>query len=193
VSPRPLPLLLVAALALPACDAPAITPIAPDPAAQPGSAAQPDTAPRPDQPARGGEARAAAPTAEDAEWNGDEIRWLDYDAGLARARAEGKPICLVLHASWCPHCHTYARIFSDPRVVAESRRLVMVRVDVDRNATVASRFALDGTYVPRTYFLRSDGTVLDQIDAHRPRYRYFFDESNPASLLGGMAAALSPG
>ena len=190
MSPRPLPLLLVAALALTACDAPAIAPIAPDPAAQP------DTAPRPDLPgptARPGEARAAAPTAEDAEWNGDEIRWLDYDTGLARARAEGKPICLVLHAAWCPHCHTYARVFSDPRVVAESRRLVMVRVDVDHHADVASRFALDGTYVPRTYFLRSDGTLLDRIDARRARYRYFFDERDPASILAGMAAALSPG
>jgi protein-disulfide reductase (glutathione) len=186
VSPRPLPLLLVAALALSACDAPAIAPITADPAAP---------AAEPDQPARPGEARPAqpAPTAEDAEWNGDEIRWLDYDTGLARARAEGKPICLVLHAAWCPHCHTYARVFSDPRVVAESRRLVMVRVDVDRHSAVASRFALDGTYVPRTYFLRSDGTILDRIDAHRERYRYFFDESNPASILSGMAAALSPG
>ena len=187
--PRPLPFALAAALAFTACDAPAIGPIAPDPAAQPEVPAEPD------QPARAAGAGGvqAAPTAEDDEWNGDEIRWLDYDTGLARARAEGKPICLVLHAAWCPHCHTYARVFSDPLVVAESRRLVMIRVDVDRAASVAARYALDGTYVPRTYFLKSDGTVLDRIDAHRERYRYFFDERNAASILGGMAAALSPG
>jgi thiol:disulfide interchange protein len=175
---RRIPSLFVPALlALFACDAPAITPT-PDTTAPPVVAAPPPTPPT-----------AVA----HGEWNADQIRWLDYDAGLARARAERKPVCLVLHAAWCPHCRTYARVFDDPRVVAQAQRLVMVKVNVDEVPAVAARYAVDGTYVPRTYFLSPDGTILERIDAHRPQYRFFFDESDPGSVLGGMLAALSPG
>jgi len=199
---RRLPSLLLPALlfALIACDAPAITPssgtVLPVQDEQPPTT--PAVAPRA-QPVAVAPAVAHVPTAahppgaRDGEWNGDEISWLDYDAGLARARAEGKPVCLVMHADWCPHCHTYARVFDDARVVAQARNLVMVRVNVDHAPAVATRYAVDGTYVPRTYFLRPDGTVLERVDARRPQFRYFFDENDPGSILGGMIAALAPG
>ena len=171
-------LVLPALLALFACDAPAITPSTAIAAPPPVAADQPPAPPR---------------GAAHGEWNSDQIRWLSYDAGLARAHAESKPICLVMHAAWCPHCRTYARVFDDPRVVAQAQRLVMVKVNVDEVPTVAARYAVDGTYVPRTYFLRPDGTVIERIDAHRPQYRFFFDENDPGSILGGMLAALAPG
>ncbi len=186
-------LLVPALFVLLACDAPAISPsggagelrpadpeVAPPPVAQPVPVAAPQAPPTP-----------SAATGED--WNADEIRWLDFDAGMARARAENKPVCLVLHADWCPHCRTYAHVFDDPRIVAQAQRLVMVRVNVDQVPAVAGRYAVDGTYVPRTYFLKPDGTVLERVDAHRAQYRYFFDEHDPASILGGMLAALAPG
>lgn len=171
-------LFLPTLLALFACEAPSLTP-SPHVADAPPSA----VAPSPTHP---------NPTAH-GEWNSAQISWLDYDAGLARARAEHKPVCLVMHAAWCPHCRTYARIFDDPRVVAQAQRLVMVRVNVDEAPTIASRYIVDGTYVPRTYFLHPDGTIMERIDAHRPQYRFFFDENDPTSILGGMLAALSPG
>jgi thiol-disulfide isomerase/thioredoxin len=124
-------------------------------------------------------------------WNDGLIAWRGYDDGLAEARRSRKPVLLVLHAEWCSHCRTYSRVFSDPRVVAKSRELVMVRVDVDRSPQIAARFAIDGTYVPRTFFLNPDGVVLPDIDARRPRYRYFFDEHDPASILAGMETATS--
>lgn len=181
-----------------ACDAPAIVPSAGAGQLQPRGdgprLAAPPIAPRAQPVAVAAPPSAHLPAAAGgAEWNSDEISWLDYDAGIARARAEGKPVCLVMHADWCPHCRTYSRVFDDPRVVAQARRLVMVRVNVDQVPAVATRFAVDGTYVPRTYFLRSDGTVMEQIDAHRPQFRYFFDENDPGSILGGMVAALAAG
>lgn len=200
---RRLPSLLLPALlfAFVACDAPAITPSSSTLLPEPGEQVPPTQAVAPRaRPVAVAPPAAHAPAADhapggarDGEWNGDEISWLDYDAGLARARAEGKPVCLVMHADWCPHCHTYARVFDDPRVVAQARNLVMVRVNVDHAPAVATRYAVDGTYVPRTYFLRPDGTVLERVDARRPQYRYFFDENDPGSILGGMIAALAPG
>ncbi len=133
---------------------------------------------------------AGAATAPGAGWNSAQIAWVSYADGLARARAEHKPVCLVFHADWCPHCRSYARVFEDPRVVARARDLVMVRVNVDQAPDVAGRYQLDGPYVPRTYFLSPDGTTLANIDAHRPQFRYFFDEHDPNSVLAGMDAAL---
>ncbi len=98
-------------------------------------------------------------------------------------------MCLVFYAEWCPHCHNYAHVFEDPRIVAKSREFVMVRVDTDAAPVVASRYNLDGEYLPRTHFLTAEGTVLPEIQSGRPQYRYFFDERNAGPLLAAMDQA----
>jgi len=122
-------------------------------------------------------------------WNAAQIAWVSFEAGLARARAERKKVCLVLHASWCSHCRNFERVFEDPRVVARARDFVMVNVDIDHEPAVSSRYSIDGAYVPRTFFLDADGSALADVDAHRPSYRFFFDEHNAAPLLAAMDAA----
>ncbi len=135
-------------------------------------------------------ARPRAPEPSREGWNVAQIDWVSHDDALRRARLEGRTVCVVMHADWCGHCRNYAHVFEDPRIVDRSERLLMVRVDVDAEPEIASRYAADGGYVPRTYFLAPDGSVLD-IDAHRERYRHFFDEHDPSSLLAGMDAALA--
>jgi thioredoxin-like negative regulator of GroEL len=100
-------------------------------------------------------------------------------------------VCVVFYADWCPHCRNFSHVFSDPQVAARARDFVMVRVNVDSEPDVASRYALDGAYVPRTYFLASDGTTLADIDAARPQYRYFYNERDPQPLLAAMTTALA--
>jgi thiol-disulfide isomerase/thioredoxin len=142
---------------------------------------------RPDPPAPSAP-RPAAPTGES--WGAGQIEWQPtFDAAMARARAERKPVCLVFYADWCGHCRNYSHVFEDPRIVARARDLVMVRVNVDRAPDIAGRYELDGPYVPRTYFLAPDGTPLPGIDAHRPQYRYFYSEHDPRSLLAAMDEA----
>ena len=77
------------------------------------------------------------------------------------------------------------------RIVASAGRFVMVRVDSDAQRDVAARYALDGGYVPCTYFLQPDGAPMADVTAHHPRFQYFFDEHDPASLLAGMTQALT--
>jgi thiol:disulfide interchange protein len=124
------------------------------------------------------------------EWNDAQIAWQPYAAGLAKAKAENKPVCLVVYGDWCPHCTTYKRVFRDARVVKRARDFVMIRVNGDQEeATAEERQAPDGKYVPRTFFLSPNGAHAENIHAGRSKYRYFFDEHNPASLLGGMEKA----
>ena len=124
------------------------------------------------------------------DWNDAQIGWKSYDEGLAAAKKEQKPICLVFFTEWCPHCRNYSGVFHDPKVVEKSKSFVMIRLDKDKNAEISKKYAPDGEYIPRTYFLSPDGTLDPEIHAPRPQYKYFYDEAQPGSVLGGMDEAL---
>jgi thiol-disulfide isomerase/thioredoxin len=148
-----------------------------------GSSTRPQSAQNP-LPASG-----AAATSAGGGWNSAQIDWQPYEAGLLAAKAQNKPVCLVFSTTWCPHCKNYSHVFEDPRVVARAHDFVMIHLDADVDEAIASKYALDGTYIPRTFFLASDGTVAGSIHAPRLQSRYFYDERDPNSLLAGMETA----
>ncbi len=123
-------------------------------------------------------------------WNDANIKWMSYDNGLAAAKKDHKPICLVFFTTWCPHCKNYASVFSDPQVVKKAQSFVMIRLDKDKNAEISKKYAPDGEYIPRTYFLSSDGTLDPSLSETRDQFKYFYNEKDPASLLAGMDRAL---
>ncbi len=59
----------------------------------------------------------AAPARAGGDWNDKQIRWQSYQDGLAAAKKEKKPICLIFYTEWCPHCANYSAVFHDPKVV----------------------------------------------------------------------------
>lgn len=122
-------------------------------------------------------------------WNPNGIDWKPYDEGLALAKAENKHVCLVLFTTWCPHCKNYSHVFADPRLVERAKGFVMIRLDADANAEIANRYRLDGSYIPRTYFLDADGNVDLAADTGRAKYKYFFDEKHADDLLRAMDVA----
>lgn len=124
------------------------------------------------------------------DWNDGKIQWQPYEKGLAAAKAQKKLVCLVFHTEWCPHCKSYSGVFHDARVVEQAKRFVMIRVDRDTNRELSKQYAPDGEYIPRTYFLSSQGKLDPEIHADRSDYKYFYDEKDPTSLLAGMDAAL---
>jgi thiol:disulfide interchange protein len=132
--------------------------------------------------------RPAAP-ANGEGWNAAQIDWQSYEVGLKLAKTTKKPVCLVFFTSWCPHCKNFSHVFDDPRVVTRAHDFVMIHLDADAEEAVASKYALDGSYIPRTFFLAPDGTVDDSIHAPRPRSRYFYDEHDPSALLAAMDTA----
>ena len=123
-------------------------------------------------------------------WNDTQIAWHSYEEGVSLAKTQNKPVCLVLFTNWCPHCRNYSRVFSDPRIVAQAKNFVMIRLNADDAPAVSEAHSPDGTYVPRTFFLDHDGKLLADVHAPRPKYVHFYDENNPESLLSGMDAAL---
>jgi thiol-disulfide isomerase/thioredoxin len=125
-----------------------------------------------------------------ADWNASEVAWAGYEAGLAEAKRQGKPVLLVFYTDWCPHCHNYSRLFHDPEVVRLSRAFVMVRVERDGNRDISAVYAIDGDYIPRTFFLAPSGAVLTDLIGGNEEFRYFFDEHDPTELIAMMQLAL---
>ncbi|MCC6848689.1 MAG: thioredoxin family protein [Deltaproteobacteria bacterium] len=133
---------------------------------------------------------AAPPAAAGGDWNDAKVGWQPYDAGIAAAKKDKKPVLLVFFTEWCPHCTNYSKVFHDDRVVERSKKFVMIRLDKDKNAELSKKYAPDGEYIPRTYFLSSDGALDAALTAPRDQYKYFYDEHDPAQLLAGMDAAI---
>ena len=125
------------------------------------------------------------------DWNDKAVGWQAYDAGLARAKQEKKPVMLIIYTEWCPHCTNYSKLFHDQAVIDKTRQFVMIRVDKDKQPEISKSHAPDGEYIPRTYFLSSDGVLDPSLAAARDKYRYFYNESDPKDVLAAMDTALA--
>lgn len=125
------------------------------------------------------------------DWNDGGIAWQPFDKGVAAAKEAKKPILLVFYTDWCPHCTNYSKVFHDEKVVAKSKDFVMIRLNKDQNKELSAKYAPDGEYIPRTYFLAPDGTLDADLNAGRPQYKYFYDVVDPGSIMAGMDRALA--
>ncbi|MFQ5353205.1 MAG: thioredoxin family protein [Candidatus Binatia bacterium] len=124
------------------------------------------------------------------DWNDGPISWKGYEEGLAQAAADGKPVCLIFYTDWCPHCTRYSGVFHDPSIVELSKGFVMIRLNKDQNRDISSKYAPDGEYIPRTYFLSPQGELRATIHEERSNYLYFFREDDPTALARAMKEAL---
>ena len=135
-------------------------------------------------------AAIAGPVHAGGDWNDGQVAWKSFDDGMALAKKEQRPVCLIFFTEWCPHCRNYSGVFHDAKVVEQSKQFVMIRLDKDKNPELSAKYAPDGEYIPRTFFLSPDGTLDPEIHAPRDQYKYFYDESQPGGVLSGMDAAL---
>lgn len=122
-------------------------------------------------------------------WNGAEIAWQNVGPGIQESTRTGKTVVMVFHASWCASCKRYRQVWRDPGVVAASRDLVMILVDVDSEPTANGAFSPDGTYVPRTIFYSPEGDVMTDLRGKDPEYPHTIDLDDPAELRTLMQKA----
>jgi protein-disulfide reductase (glutathione) len=123
------------------------------------------------------------------EWNGAEINWRDARSGIYEASKTGRPVIMVFHATWCSVCKRFRQVFKDPAVVAASRDFVMILVDAEAEKEINGAFQPDGSYVPRTLFIDSDGNVSDKLVGSDPQYPHSVNVEKPDELLSLMKKA----
>ena len=135
---------------------------------------------------------AKTPELADA-WNGSQINWRDLKSGIREASQTSKPVIMVFHASWCSACKKYREVFKNPDIVGASRDFVMILVDADADKVANGAFAPDGTYVPRTIFLTSDGDIRTDLKGTTdPEHPQTIDINGPAELLSLMRKGRPP-
>jgi thiol-disulfide isomerase/thioredoxin len=69
-----------------------------------------------------------------------DIEWMDsYDAALAKAKADKKPLLVLIHASWCqPSQKFIGETLADALIVELSAKFVCVKLDQDQNVTLCN-------------------------------------------------------
>jgi thiol-disulfide isomerase/thioredoxin len=83
---------------------------------------------------------AASPAAAGIPW---ETR---MDRAQTTARAANQPILIEFWATWCEGCKEMERdVYADERVGAAMKKVVPLKIDVDREQALARKFAIDGT------------------------------------------------
>jgi protein-disulfide reductase (glutathione) len=137
-------------------------------------------------------AALAAPDHADL-FNGDEINWRDAKSGIYEASKSGKPVILVFHATWCSACKRYRAVFKNPGIVAASKDFVMILADADKEKELNGAFSSDGTYVPRTLFIDSEGEVSEKLVGKDPQFPHTIDADDPSELLALMLKAKASG
>ncbi len=150
---------------------------------------------RPDPHAQAGEGEQAPPKAEappvasaPANGWGEDIAWRGYDEAFAQAKAEGKPLMLVVYTSWCSKCRALKPTFHSSEFADLSRDFVMVNADQEQVPGAMSQ-APDGEYIPRILFFSPDGELhADVQNGHNPRYRYYYSPQD--DLMGRMRQVL---
>jgi thioredoxin 1 len=76
-----------------------------------------------------------------------DVPWItDVQRGKRDGLQTNRPVLLDFWASWCGPCSTMdVEVFSQERVATAMRKIVPVRVDIDRHEDVARTYRVNGT------------------------------------------------
>jgi thioredoxin-related protein len=109
-----------------------------------------------------------------------EIRWMSYDVGLEKAKANQKHVFIDFTAKWCGWCKKMdSETFSKPEVIQMiNDNFIPVRVDGDSKRELdidgykvteqnLTRYDFGVRGFPAFWFLKPDGTKLGMINGYR--------------------------
>lgn len=123
-------------------------------------------------------------------WGGNDYDWYDdEEAGLAEAKATGKPILLIIHKDWCGACKQAGAKFETNQYLKElAKEFVMISHPEDDGN---KKYEPDGGYVPRFLFLDPKTGEVDQsIIVPQPDSKYKYYYASMDQLLQQMYMAL---
>ncbi|XP_071117402.1 thioredoxin domain-containing protein 12-like [Haliotis cracherodii] len=123
---------------------------------------------------------------------GDDIEWVSLEDGLAKAKAENKPLMLLIHKSWCGACKALKPKFAETKgIISLSKQFIMVNTENEEEPS-DKQYSPDGGYIPRILFLDPEGKVRKEFinEAGNDRYKYYYPDTEGivASMQNVMEA-----
>ncbi|XP_073239584.1 uncharacterized protein [Porites lutea] len=122
---------------------------------------------------------------------GGHINWMSYEQGLKEAKKSNKKMLLIIHKSWCSSCKALKPILAKHKTFAElSKKFVMVNTE-DDDEPKGDQFDVDGKYVPRIFFLDSNGNVEKELwneGTKHKHVKYYYQDG--VELVKAMKKAL---
>ena len=104
------------------------------------------------------------------------IDWTPWAQAEAKAKAEQKPLCVVVYGDWCPMCRAIAPFFGTQRMLDASKKAVMVlQNDKEGAGWLQERFPNSGKYVPRIFFVDKNGAIDTSVKSGHPRFPFFYN------------------
>ena len=125
-----------------------------------------------------------------APWNGDFVSWVPWSSTLATAKREEKPVLMLVHKTWCPHCKRLEEsVARSAEFELLSEYFIMSNVEDEEEPTDA-KYSVQGMYSPRVLFLHPvSGDVLDVVnEAGDPSHLHHYDSAD--ALIPSMIRAL---
>lgn len=118
------------------------------------------------------------------ESTGEAVNWVsDYHLGMAQALENGSAAMLFFTADWCPPCVELKKhVFSDPKVVAASRSLVNISIDVDANRQVMREYKVRG--IPAIFFFNPRNQKIEKFSGPRSAKNFIKHMKRAAAAAG---------
>lgn len=113
----------------------------------------------------------------------------DFNAALAEAGRLDKPLLIHLYADWCGPCRQMERnVLNQPAVLHEmGRSVVAVKVNVDRQPQVASRYSVQA--LPCDIFVEPDGQKIMEATGYRSLNEYLSSITRAGTRYADLVAA----
>jgi len=118
------------------------------------------------------------------------VHWMEYSAkAFARAKAENRPIFMLITAAWCYNCRIYEEKTLKRKLVAEfiNQHYIPVFVDYDRRQDIAATYSSVG--IPVTSILAPNGEILVSVPGYIPEDRL---RANLQKTLDYLASDYKP-
>jgi len=116
-----------------------------------------------------------------------EVAWAkSYEAGLARVRAEKKPVMIDLYTDWCGWCKKLDEdVYPTESVATLSKQFVCIKLNPEQDKKNGKKFKVEG--FPTIVFLNTKGAEINRIGGYLPAPK-FAEEMKKALAAAGVKA-----